>query len=560
MTAEETASGIAHCFSGGTGTRPAPTVATVVQGMSPHDKELLQHSLQLTTINLTSATYGHRQEELLLLLLDAALSLGSLSEDPSIAQMPALLVEVAAEALPVLKVEGIVNWLHGKVEILRAPPYAERAKFPLLRACNMLLRRLSKGANAPLCGQVLMFLAHLLPLIERSGVNLKGEVNAANVTLLEEPAEGALDAEGNTIDWDFYKTFWGLQVHFSDPMSVLQSASKWNDFSKSLLRTLEQFEKIGVTVTEASHDTTGLGVKYLTSARLLSLQLKDATFRRHILVQALILLHFLEKPYLKAPTATSPQSTQDTTKSIGLKGRRLEDVKELQSAVVAQLMATPENGKEFTEGIRHLLQSEDAWASWKQAGCPPEPLDRKPASKPEGLYAVEVGPPYKRRKASAQAYFGIRVGTEELDRLWNLTEDNVSSLSAEDRGGFKTLAQLMDPVLEEMKEAAVGGELYDLSVSGSGVYAWKTLRFLARENLGVFAKTVKHGGDLRIAAKALYPDKCPTEKGLETQNDEVENPPTIEGGAGGPQEEGNEGGNAQNLTKSGGSQRMEEGN
>ena len=44
---------------------------------------------------------------------------------------------------------------------------------------------------------------------------------------------------------------------------------------------------------EASEELT---VKYLNSARLLGLQLKDAALRRHFLLQALILLQALRMP------------------------------------------------------------------------------------------------------------------------------------------------------------------------------------------------------------------------------------------------------------------------
>jgi THO complex subunit 1 transcription elongation factor len=43
----------------------------------------------------------------------------------------------------------------------------------MLRTCNQLLRRLSKGHNAVLCGRILIFLARLLPLSDRSGINLQ---------------------------------------------------------------------------------------------------------------------------------------------------------------------------------------------------------------------------------------------------------------------------------------------------------------------------------------------------------------------------------------------------
>jgi len=46
-----------------------------------------------------------------------------------------------------------------------------------------------QSANAMLCGRVLLFLAKLLPLTERSGVNLGGAFNTENATPVEEVQE-----------------------------------------------------------------------------------------------------------------------------------------------------------------------------------------------------------------------------------------------------------------------------------------------------------------------------------------------------------------------------------
>ena len=46
-----------------------------------------------------------------------------------------------------------------------------------------------QSANALLCGRVLLFLAKLLPLTERSGVNLGGAFNTDNATPVEEVQE-----------------------------------------------------------------------------------------------------------------------------------------------------------------------------------------------------------------------------------------------------------------------------------------------------------------------------------------------------------------------------------
>lgn len=62
------------------------------------------------------------------------------------------------------------------------------AKLCLLHLCNSLLERLSRSqhAHTQLCGRVLALLSSALPLEERSGVNVVGQGNTANVTLWED--------------------------------------------------------------------------------------------------------------------------------------------------------------------------------------------------------------------------------------------------------------------------------------------------------------------------------------------------------------------------------------
>ena len=55
----------------------------------------------------------------------------------------------------------------------------------ILRTLNDLLRRLSKSTHTVFCGRILLFLANIFPLGERSGVNLRGEFNKENLTGFE---------------------------------------------------------------------------------------------------------------------------------------------------------------------------------------------------------------------------------------------------------------------------------------------------------------------------------------------------------------------------------------
>ena len=64
----------------------------------------------------------------------------------------------------------------------------------------------------------------------------------------------------------------------------------------------------------------------------------------------------------------------------------------------------------------------------------------------------------------------------------------------------------MNPVIDEMNQPD-DDDLF--GATKDVVYNWKTLRLVARDSLATFAATVRAGGDLRIAARLLYPDDVP---------------------------------------------------
>jgi hypothetical protein len=52
-----------------------------------------------------------------------------------------------------------------------------------------LKRRLSRAQNTVFCGRILMFLASVTPLSDKSGVNLMSSFNTSNITEFEETAD-----------------------------------------------------------------------------------------------------------------------------------------------------------------------------------------------------------------------------------------------------------------------------------------------------------------------------------------------------------------------------------
>ena len=74
------------------------------------------------------------------------------------------------------------------------PEKSTRAKLTLIRTCNELLRRLSKSKNTNFCGRILMLLSYVLPLSDRSGVNIKG-ISATSQLDVDETEDGVQDME-----------------------------------------------------------------------------------------------------------------------------------------------------------------------------------------------------------------------------------------------------------------------------------------------------------------------------------------------------------------------------
>lgn len=199
-----------------------------------------------------------------------------------------------------------------------------KSKLALLRIANSLLRRLSNTQNTVFCGRILMFLAYVYPLSERSGVNVTGTFNVANVTKFDE--EGGDEAKGSDsgdkdvdmagagssapVDRQLHRALWRLQAYMIQPVKATASADAWGLFLAGLDTVLSAFEaqklEKGASEEPAGSDA-GQGatasassdefycVKYLTNSSLLPLQLRDAQLRRHVLLQVLILAQYLPR-------------------------------------------------------------------------------------------------------------------------------------------------------------------------------------------------------------------------------------------------------------------------
>ncbi|XAR54473.1 hypothetical protein NMG60_11029616 [Bertholletia excelsa] len=386
------------------------------------------------------------------------------------------LLEDLTEMSTMRNCEDIFGYIESKQDILGKPELFARGKLVMLRTCNQLLRRLSKANDVVFCGRIIMFLAHFFPLSERSAVNIKGVFNTSNETNYEkEPPDGI------SIDFNFYKTFWSLQENFSNPASLAVVPTKWQKFTSSLMVVLNTFEAQPLSDEEGNannleDEATTFNIKYLTSSKLMGLELKDPSFRRHILVQCLILFD-----YLKAPGKNDKDLPSEAVR---------EDIKSCEECVKKLLQSTPPKGEEFLQSIEHILERERNWVWWKRDGCPP--FEKPPIEKKAGQDGV------KKRKPR------WRLGNKELSQLWKWADQNPNALTDAQRVRTPSIMEYWKPLAEDMDESA--GIEPEYHHKNNRVYCWKGLRFSARQDLDGFSRFTEYGIEGVVPPELLPPE------------------------------------------------------
>uniref|UniRef100_A0A8C6QL13 Death domain-containing protein n=1 Tax=Nannospalax galili TaxID=1026970 RepID=A0A8C6QL13_NANGA len=297
----------------------------------------------------------------------------------------------------------------------------------------------------------------LVPLSEKSGVNFQSQFNLENVTVfsineqestlgqkhIEDREEEMYVEEGEMgddeapttcsipIDYNPYRKLWSLQDDFRNTVQCHEKIS-WKTFHKYSAEVLSVFKSYKLDDTQTSRGkkwkkTAGKHVyfgKFLTSEKLMNLQLSNSNFRQHILLQYLILFQYL-KGQVKFKSSnyvlTDEQSLwiEDSTKS------------------VCQLLSEPQI---FSKMVEHILNTEENWNSWKNEGCPSFVKERAANMKPTRVI---------RKRAAPEDSQEILMGNDELTRLWNLCPDNMEACKSETREYMPTLEEFFEDAIEQ---------------------------------------------------------------------------------------------------------------
>ncbi|EFX02685.1 tho complex subunit [Grosmannia clavigera kw1407] len=422
---------------------------------------------------------------------------------------PALLFWLIEELLDSQTIAGcrkVFDYLESRRERITTNSFNSK-KLVILRSCNDLLRRLSRAEDTPFCGRVFIFLFQVFPLGDKSSVNLRGEYHIENVTTYDVDAaketeggdkmdvDGAMDGskpatDPKNIDFEvLYPVFWSLQTSFSQPKTLFEPA-QFAQFKSGLEASLAAFQKInnerrphstrhtddvrrGTKRKRDKEDELAdtYNPKYLTSRDLFQLETSDLTFRRHFLLQALIIVEFLLSlsPSAKKKLATASTPNKSVTYSDHVLSE--EDtvwVTKMKHHITEHIRNSDDDGAYFFRMVDTILARDKNWVRWKVESC--QSIERPGVSAEEFVSAKDGA---QKAFARHRRRNNMSMGSFSLDFL-NDDEDEADAL--------EKLKQPKRFALPEIDQSKMLAEERKASKT------WRALRIARQCKLAVFDK------------------------------------------------------------------------
>ncbi|KAI9869640.1 MAG: hypothetical protein M1830_005266 [Pleopsidium flavum] len=391
------------------------------------------------------------------------------------------------------------------------------------------------------------------------------DATTAQVVVVQESASGAptesdqvmkaaksvtFDAQAAvemSLDMDsLYPIFWTLQQDFSNPTRLFEPA-RFESFKRGLESTITKFKEVqneldGRGVAKVSEDRRGtkrkrgergddlasnFNPKYLTSRDLFELEVSDLAFRRHILLQALILVDFLLSLTPKAKSKLADLTNKSVLYGYTLNDEDTKWANHVKSMIATYLQQGPE-GKFYYRMVDTVLSRDKNWVRWKAENCPP--IERPPVSAQEFLDArsgTQKASAVKRLRAVPLGSLDISFlsDAENLNGLERLTAPDRQVCNDGHHGCALTLCRYTVPTAESFQRAieeddfdiqmAKTDEDKQLSTNARASKLWRTLRIASKSKLNSFDK-IDDGNNLQ----ALFRPEGETEKaGVEYSKD-----------------------------------------
>ncbi len=321
----------------------------------------------------------------------------------------------------------------------------------------------------------------------------------------EEVGTKAVVAE--PVDYNLYHKLWSLQDFFRQPTQCYVP-DQWKVFTANVLELLQAFDSYkleDVTTSSSSSSSSSTSsrkrrkkgekerreaemvqrsarsvefsethyfAKFLTSEKLMNLQLRDSHFRRHILVQLLLLFQYLlgDVKFKTPAHVTSDSQTQW--------------IKGTTERVYQLIGETPPSGVEFVTYIKQALKCEENWVGWKNDGCQSyekAPLDKDDQARPTYSRKPHLGDKHSRPSQK------IDMGSAELSRLWNICPDNLEACKAKNRVFVPVPEKFLEEPFEQSDPDARIDAEYKLVNNPN--FSWQCLRLLSQRSPHFFQGT-----------------------------------------------------------------------
>ncbi|KAL8953932.1 MAG: hypothetical protein Q9222_000219 [Ikaeria aurantiellina] len=490
---------------------------------------------------------------------------------------PGLVFWLVEELLDSQTIDGcriIFDYLDSRRERLTAKHFKQK-QLIILRACNELLRRLSRAEDTVFCGRVFIFMFQSFPLGDRSSVNLRGEYHVENVTVFENTPDDQSDGLDGTMDVDvdsssaknekapvsdvaitaedehksqntqsmdppsksvkfdaqeeklsepepgtdtLYPIFWSLQDVFSQPTRLFDSQN-FQSFKSGLELTIRKFKAVqqqqqsrGTSKLSSSEPhrplkrkrgsmepdqqdlASSFNPRYLTSRDLFSLEISDLAFRRHILVQALILIDFL----LSLTPRARKKLEHTSNKSVLYNYVLTEDDTKWATSMrneIAVYLQQGQEGKFYYRMVDTVLSRDKNWVHWKAESCP---LIKQPPVSAESFVESQKG---AQKACALRRIRPTPMGSLDLSFLSNAGEEGqahgLEMLKKPKRYTLPNIEDFKGPIMEDefdMEMAKTEAEKEQAAVAKASKM-WRTLRIASKNRLNAFDK-IEDGNNL----------------------------------------------------------------
>ncbi|OJJ46373.1 hypothetical protein ASPZODRAFT_66010 [Penicilliopsis zonata CBS 506.65] len=316
---------------------------------------------------------------------------------------------------------------------------------------------------------------------------------------------------------DLYPKFWTLQAYFSAPTKVFDS-QHFASFKSGLEATLLTFRNVTTDLEgqgslrnsedvrksakrkrtmDGAEIASNFNPKYLTSRDLFDLEVSDTAFRRHVLVQALILLDFMLSLTPKAKARLADLTNKSVLYGFVLGEEDAQWATEMRKAIEEYLQEGL-GGKFYYRMVDTVLSRDKNWVRWKAEGCPL--IERPPVSVKEYLGAREHATKLyanKRLRPSPMGSLDLKFLSE------GESTTKFERLKEPDRSDTPNPESFMMGIMDDELDIdmAQSKEDKENATRAKASKIWRMLRLSSRSKLSVFDQ-IEDGKNIKILFEA----------------------------------------------------------